>query len=228
VQGVVQVRTPDKTAPTYGCTATRTIIGWRDDDDPVHPTAGVGTSHDLALNEAVAPFAADIAGLASSCLAGDSIELLGRTAARTRAHIREYDAVIARIWTTNLATHGAMMFGSAFKSPVADAVVEPIRAWVAPGVVLSDFREHCDFHSAALTALGDIALTIKSVLHDWREVLSAYLDDDFEPTGLSYTDRLADYPPLVRNYEDVEVVIGSEDEIEPRVYTDEDYQVWRI
>ena len=73
-----------------------------------------------------------------------------------------------------------------------------------------------------------MALTIGSAVSEYREVLRRFVDDDSEPTGLSYSDRLADYPPLAREYEDVEVVIGSEDEIEPRVYTDEDYQVWRI
>ncbi|WP_156166453.1 hypothetical protein [Mycobacterium haemophilum] len=80
-----------------------------------------------------------------------------------------------------------------------------------------------------MSELADIGLTISSVMQDWQYLLGGHDDDDdLGPTGLSYTDASADYPPLSRNYEDVVVTIGSEDEVKPRTYTDQDHQVWRL
>jgi hypothetical protein len=79
-----------------------------------------------------------------------------------------------------------------------------------------------------LDAVSGIAFTITSVLDDWREVFGVLDDrDDALPIGVALTDRLAEYPPLAGDYEDIEVILGTEEDLEPRRYTDEDHQVWR-
>ncbi|SDE92391.1 hypothetical protein SAMN04488581_5026 [Mycolicibacterium neoaurum] len=109
--------------------------------------------------------------------------------------------------------------------------------------VISELVGKHDFYSSALPELAQIEVTIESIKETIRDSVrnfaNAYVRDHrheyyvgadgaAESTGLAYTDRLGDYPPLERVWEDVEVVIGDESEIEQRSFTDEDHQVWRI
>lgn len=225
---------------------TRRIIGWLDDyDDRTLAATGDVEGYDWP----VAPFGAEAAPTTVTC--GDVLmppdptyEAAGPAtvfADRRRAYDRAAGEGITGILATHFVAHSIKTFGTAATSPVWAAASDLEPDWVSIAPILAGIAEHRDFYSSALPDLAQLELTIESINESMRESMKkfvqayvrshghAYLesiDDDFESAGLAYTDHLGDYPPLAREYENVEVAIGSEDEIERPVYTDEDYQVW--
>jgi hypothetical protein len=216
----------------------RAILGWSDDDPATQSNVRESPSSErLTASEGGGLLAGGTVAVRpeSPFVAADLAGLVAPIAARTRDQIREYNSALADIWS-DLSAQGVMMIGSAASNVAQALPLEPIRVLMeAPGVVVEDFRRHCDFHSSTWTALNEIAFTISAILSDWREVFSDCHevfrlfdeDDDSLPIGVSYTDRLGDYPPLAGDYEDVEVILGTEEDLEPRRYTAEDHQVWR-
>jgi hypothetical protein len=226
----------------------RKILAWLDDDDdrrtPADEVVEIAPRADQAFAEGVlvvAPAAASDVSISQS----PPVESLGVLVPVVPAHghykIREYgDAVRTGLWAKHIVARGLKTFGTAGMSPAWTTTgVEP--DWVFMSPAIAALVGHHDFYSSALPELAQIELTIESINQTMRDSMrkfvSAYVrdrghayygaaDDHFESAGLAYTDHLGDYPPLTRVYEDVEVVMGTEDEIERPVYTDEDYQVW--
>ncbi len=227
----------------------RAILGWLDDTDTTRSVRvslddsdavidvlpdivhGGTPSQDSGPHATVEPVVVGIggglvmSGIDLPYFAQPPAELADRIAARTRDQIRAYNTALADLWISDLAaSHGVMMFGSAFSTEARPPDVKPMRALVSPGIGIDTLGRHCDFHSSAESTLSEITRIIGSVLGDWKEALSSCLGDD-EPTA--YTDDAGEYPPLARNYADVKVRIHGDDKAKQRRYTDEDHQVWR-
>lgn len=226
--------TSEKTAPRDESPAIRTILGWLDDDDLVaqEDIAGAALLDAFALNETVRPFADDLTqNLISPCSAAGSTRFAETSMPMSHRVIR-YNVVLSDIWAAaDLPAHVFKTVGGVVSSDVGMPRVPAVGGFVA-------LARPYDFHSSAMPDLADIELTLGSVNNAVREFVGRYVREhgaeyydaahESDSTGLAYTDRLGDYPPLNREYEDVEVVIGTEDEFEPRRYTYEDHQVWRI
>ena len=244
--------TSEKTTHPYDAGTTRTIIGWLDDGEAPGIVVTGASSQVIASNEVLGSLAAGPLpddtprSFAWPGFTGNSTGL-AEIAASAGLVLQYTNTDLPRIWAGNLAAHGLKVVGGAVSSEAGTSGVDPfgaVRAFVAPRDAIV---RHLDFHSSALVDLADIELTLGSVYstlrNTLREFVSAYVRDhgtvyygtdyyaaadESDSMGLAYTDRLGEYPPLAREYENVEVVMGTEDEIEPRRYTDEDHQVWRI
>lgn len=233
---------------------SRRIIGWR--DDQVELVASTGDKVEV-FPWAATPFGAEdvpagtLGALMEVPVASTTMpeEHVGVVIPVTEAvdidpiRHRNIRGSLSGLWADHLVTNCVQTLGTAAttSSWIAPSGAEPDWVFLAP--VIAGLVEHHDFYSSALPELAQIEVTIESINETIREsvrsFVSAYVrdhghayyvaaEDDAEPTGLAYTDHLGDYPPLERVWEDVEVVIGTEDEIEQRSFTDEDHQVWRI
>lgn len=232
----------------------RRIIGWRDDQVDL---AGTTDDEVDVIPWTVTPFGAEdppagaLAALTDAPVGSTSVseEHLGVVIPIAdyvntdpiRHH--RFSGSLRGLWADHLIANGVRTVGSVTTSYSwsAPSSVEPDWVFLAP--VIAGLVEQHDFYSSALPELAQIEVTIESIKETIRDsvrnFVSAYVrdhghvynvvaSDPTESTGLAYTDRLGDYPPLERVWEDVEVVIGNESEIERRSFTDEDHQVWRI
>lgn len=222
----------------------RKILGWLDDDDRDATTDEVvefAPRTDecfMGLFRSVAPPAADVHRSSRP-----PVESLGMLAPLVSTldycKVRDFnDTAAASSWLEHIAAQGIKTRGTTAMWPATNVGSDCV--FTPPAIAgLMGYRY---FYSSVLPELAQIELTIESINQTMRDsvrkFVSAYVrdhghayygvvvDDDFESAGLAYTDHLGDYPPLTRVYEDVTVVMGSENEIERPVYTDEDYQVW--
>jgi hypothetical protein len=235
---------PEKTTQTRS-TAPKMLLGWSDDDAPLLSGEIVGMEAEVPQESALR----DFGGMSAQLLKGDLVGLVGGMSSQPLFQSQWRDeaaaAVARRVWSA------PRVVNAVFPDDVRDAL--PTVRYFDPfgelraQTVFDDrlVRVRCDFHSSALSDLIDIELIISSVQRAVRELVDVFLDrtagvvgyvhagdakdtdDDLESTGLAYTDLLGDFPPLSREYEDLEIVIVGEDEIKPRTYTAEDHQVWR-
>lgn len=213
----------EKTGRTFGG-ASRTITWWRDADYFMRPDDEAQDSNfeTSASRPPLLPAlpALDIATVVTAApvgLIGEAISRVRRTLEQASA---EYDV---DIWVADLVGRGVTMVGE-LKSAASVELPRFATLW---DDVSAQLRGQWEISSAAMSELAQVSLTIGSAMSEYREVLRRFVDDVAKPIGVAYSDRLADYPPLAADYEDIEVVLGTEEDLEPRHYTDEDHQVWR-